>query len=75
MCEWKGVGRHGKEAARGHRLFHDEDILREVSRQCVSDGDLGDASTPVRITLPVIDGWVIDGRLNDIPLARVISIR
>jgi hypothetical protein len=69
------MARHGKEAARGHRLFHDEDVLREVSRQCVADGDLGDASTPVGITLPVIDGWVIDGGLNDISLARVISIR
>jgi len=75
MCEGERGARHGEKTARSHRLFQDEDILREVSRQCVADGDLGDASTPVSITLPVVDRRVIDGGLNDVSLARVVSIR
>jgi hypothetical protein len=75
VCEGERRVRHGKKAAGSHRLFQDEDILREVSRQRVSDGDLSDPPTTVGITLPVVDGRVIDGGLNDVSLARVVSIR
>jgi hypothetical protein len=75
VCEGERGVRHRQKAARSHRLFHDEDILRKMSWQCVADGDFSDASASVGVTLPVIDGWVIDGGLNDVSLARVVSIR
>jgi len=46
-----------------------------VSRQRVADGDLGDASARIAITLQVIDRRVIDSRLDHVPLTRVVSIR
>jgi hypothetical protein len=63
-----------EKTSRCHSLFRDENIFREVSWQRVADSDLGDASAPVAITLPVIDGWMIDGGLNDISLASMVAI-
>jgi hypothetical protein len=63
-----------EKTSRGHRLFRDEDIFREVPWQRVANSNLDDPSAPLPIALPVIDGWVIDRGLNDISLAGMIAI-
>ena len=55
MGKWERGVSDREKASRGHSLFRDENIFREVSWQRIADSDLGDASAPIAISLRVID--------------------
>jgi hypothetical protein len=74
MGEWEPRVSNREKTSRSHSLFRDENIFREVSWQRIADSDLDDASAPIAISLPVIDGRVIDCGLNDISLAGMVAI-
>jgi hypothetical protein len=63
-----------EKTSRCYSLFRDENIFREVSWQRIADSDLGDTSAPVAISVRVVDGGVINRRLNDISLAGMVAV-
>jgi hypothetical protein len=74
MGEWgRGVSKREK-TSRGHSLFRDQNIFREVAWQRIADSDLGDASAPIAISLRVVDRWMINCRLNDKTLAGMVAV-
>jgi hypothetical protein len=74
MGEWEPRVSNREKTSRGHSLFRDENIFREVSWQRIADSDLDDASAPVAISLRVVDRRVINCRLNDMTLAGMVAV-
>jgi hypothetical protein len=74
MGEWKCRIQNWKEAARGQNLFGDQDILRQVSRECITDSDLFDSFASVSIALAMKDGGVVHCRLEDVSFPRAVTV-